>query len=340
MHPWLVAREAHLSTARKLLFSLLSVALFLGGAEFVLRGLGWPKVEPGAQFAHSAIYWKTDPNLRDEPMLHRELGVSFPVSSDENGLRAPVHPVQKPAGRFRVMTMGCSTTFGWGVKDDETYPAVLERLLHERGYSGVEVVNAGQPGYTSFQGRWLWENTLAQYQPDLVLLGFVVQDARTAAFSDLSQAILTREAAFLKSNVLYSWRLYLALKVLTGEVTVRTKEREAGASDGTWRVSEREYLDNLRALRAQIQAQGGQVMHFGFPLEVVGYTEQHRRLLRLEAEAANIPHFDPSDAVAQAARERTLYFPQDRGHPNADGTALIGQLVADFLVDNGLVEGR
>lgn len=319
---------------------MLSVALFLGGAELVLRGLGWPGIQEGAQFAHSAIYWVTDPNLREEPMLHRELGVSFPVSSDEHGLRAPLHPVTPPAGSFRVMTMGCSTTFGWGVKDEETWPAQLERLLRERGHSQVEVINAGQPGYTSFQGLWLWDRALAQYQPDLVMLGFVVQDARTAAFSDLSQAILTREASFLQSNVLYSWRLYLAMKVLTGQVTVRTKERQPGAQDGTYRVSEQEYLDNLRTLREKITATGAQVMHFGMPLEVVGYTEQHRRLLRLEAEAAQLPHFDPSEAVAQEARQRTLYFPQDRGHPNAEGTAYIAALVADYLVAQGLVGAK
>lgn len=329
-----------MSTGRKLLFSLLSLVLFVVGAEAALRAIGWPKIDDGAEFAHRQVYWVSDPNLHEEPMLHKELGSSFPVSTDKNGLRAPIHDEQKPPGVLRVMTLGCSTTFGWGVSDAESYPARLEALLHEAGYENVEVINGGQPGYTSFQGRWLWDTVLNRYDPDVVLLGYIVQDARKAAYSDLSQAILMREGAFLKANVLYNWRLYLAMKVATGAVVVRTKEREEGGDAGVFRVSEQEYLDNLRDLRAKITARGAKVVHFGFPLEVVGYTETHRRLLRLEAESAGIPWVDPSEEVEREAAKRTLFFPQDRGHPNAEGTALIAQLVRDYLVREKLVGGE
>ena len=46
-------------------------------------------------------------------------------------------------------------------------------------------------GYTSFQGSWLW-GTLKAREPDVVLIGYVVQDAR-AAYTDKSQAILQKD---------------------------------------------------------------------------------------------------------------------------------------------------
>ena len=64
--------------------------------------------------------------------------------------------------------------------DDESYPARLEAILQAKGQQ-VEVINAGQPGYTSFQGLWLWRELLHRYKPDLVLIGYIVQDARKAA---------------------------------------------------------------------------------------------------------------------------------------------------------------
>ena len=73
------------------------------------------------------------------------------------------------------MTLGCSTTFGWGVDDDASYPALLDGLITDEQ---TQVINGGQPGYTSFQGRWLWDKTLKDYAPDVVLIGYVVQDAR------------------------------------------------------------------------------------------------------------------------------------------------------------------
>ena len=97
--------------------------------------------------------------------------------------------------------MGCSRS--------ETYPARLHYLT-EAGYENVEVVNAGQPGYTSFQGDWLWDTLLTDYKPDVVLIGYIVQDARKAAYSDKSQAILQGDNRFLKDNFLYRSKGYLA----------------------------------------------------------------------------------------------------------------------------------
>jgi len=329
---------ARTSIGRRLAFAAVVVVVFFGGTEGALRALDLPEVDQSAQFAHSQVYWQYDPGLQDEETFHRELNVNFPVSTDENGLRPPHHGVERSPDTQRIMAMGCSTTFGWGVADDESYPAVLEKTLHERGYDKVEVINAGQPGYTTFQGLWLWDKVLGDYEPDLVLLGFVVQDARRAAYSDLSQALMQGEADFLKNNVLYKWRTYLFLMETTGKVTVRTKEREQGSGEGIHRVPPEHYLENLRALRDRIEAVGGEAAHFGYPLEVVGYTEEHRRLLRLEAEAVGLPHFDPSAQIAEATRNSTLYFPQDRGHANADGNRLIAELVADWLIDEGLVK--
>ncbi|MCB9764705.1 MAG: hypothetical protein H6739_33325 [Alphaproteobacteria bacterium] len=299
--------------------------------------IGWPQTEDGQQFAHRQVFWTTDPNLADEPMLHKEVGGSFPVSTDANGLRAPLHGEQKPDGTFRVMTLGCSTTFGWGVADDETYPARLEGMLRERGFPQVEVINGGQPGYTTFQGLWLWRRLLHRYQPDLVLVGYIVQDARKAAFSDLSQAVLTGDPGFVQSHLLYKSRLYVGMQVLLGTVTVRAKEREEGGEAGVYRVSPEEYVGNLRAFTDEIQGVGATPVMFGFPLEVEGYTEFHRKVLKFTASDLGVPHFDPSEAVTRAAREQTLYFPKDRGHPNAAGHLLIAELVRDFLIDNKLI---
>jgi lysophospholipase L1-like esterase len=46
--------------------------------------------------------------------------------------------------------MGESTTFGWRVRDDETYPYHLMRELNRTAPS-IYVVNGGVPSYTSAQ---------------------------------------------------------------------------------------------------------------------------------------------------------------------------------------------
>ena len=314
--------------ARRLAFSLIPLVVLLGGAELALRAAGWPKAE--AAFEHNEPYWITDPNLKDQPFTHREENATFTVSTDAAGLRAPLHEQDKRPGTFRVMTLGCSTTFGWGVDDAHSYPAQLEDLLRAGGRTDIEVINGGQPGYTSFQGLWLWDTLLKHYQPDIVLIGYVVQDARRAAYSDRSQAILQGDARFLKDHLLYDSRVYLGLRALLGQVQIRAKERGPG-EDGEFRVPPADYAANLRALVAGVQAQGGTPVLFGFPLEREGYTGQHRRILSAAAEELHVPHFDPQARMDQASRSALLYFEHDRGHANVGGNALIARWVYDFL---------
>ena len=322
------------SIAKRLLFSLIPVAVIFAAAEVGLRGAGWPEAE--AAFEHNEPFWRVDPDLDQFAMSHREEGATFPVSTNADGLRPPFHDRDKPAGAHRVMALGCSTTFGWGVADSETYPARLEALARAAGHDQVEVINGGQPGYTSFQGSWLWSEALAAYTPDVVLVGYVVQDARKAAYSDRSQAILQSDARFLNHNVLYQLKTYLGLRALLGGIEIRAKER-SGDQGGVYRVPPEDYADNLRTLVAGVKAVGGTPVLFGYPLEREGYTRQHRVILRAAAEQLGVPSFDPQAAMEQASGQTPMYFPRDRGHANAAGNDWIARQVLSFLEDNGLL---
>ncbi|HND30099.1 MAG TPA: GDSL-type esterase/lipase family protein [Myxococcota bacterium] len=317
---------------RRLLFSLLPLLLLVLGAEGALRAMGWPKKDTGREFTHSEIYWVEDASLRKQAFPHKETGGSFRVSTDANGLRYPLHAEEKTAGTFRVMTLGCSTTFGWGVDDEASWPARLETILQEGGHK-VEVVNGGQPGYSSFQGLWLWQQTLRRYQPDLVIFSYIVQDSRKVSYSDHSQAILQGNADFLKQNLLYRSLLYQwSLNQINGW-RIESKDR----AQTEFRVPLVEYKDNIRAMLKNTQDVGAKMMLFGFPLEREGYTGEHRRILHAAADVLELPIYDPQPEFERITSQQVLYFPQDRGHANAEGNNLIAQGMAQFLVAQKLV---
>jgi lysophospholipase L1-like esterase len=324
--------------ARRLGYAAIPLAVVVGGSEVALRAAGWPTVTDARRFAHMQVYWTEPPDQVAVAHPHKETSGSFTVTSDANGLRAagmPPHPVAK-GSTPRVMTLGCSTTFGWGVDDAQTYPARLEARLREGGHP-AEVINGGQPGYTSFQGLWLWDKTLAQYRPDVVVWGYLVQDARRVAYSDRSQAVLQQNAEFLKQNLLYRLRLYVGLKALLDDVRIEAKE-DAGPEGGVYRVPPEEYVANLRAFKARTDAIGARLVLFGFPLERAGYTEEHRRILAAAAKVLEVPLHDPQPRFEELTRTEQLYFPQDRGHANAAGLDRIAESVAGFLVEQGLVK--
>lgn len=320
------------SWSRRLLFSVVPLLVLAGGGEMALRAAGWPKKDAGKQFTHSEVYWVTDPSLRLQAFSHQETGGSFRVSTDANGLRAPLHPEQKPEGAFRVMTLGCSTTFGWGVDDEQTYPSRLEAILQEQGHK-VEVINGGQPGYSSFQGLWLWDKTLRRYQPDLVIFGYIVQDSRKVAYSDYSQAVLQQNADFLKESFLHQSKLYLYFLNLRNGWLIQAKDSAAQV----YRIPPSEYVANIRAFYQKTKDVGAKMMLFGYPLERDGYTSEHRAILHAASTEMGLPLHDPQPEFEQRTSQEVLYFPQDRGHANAEGNNLIAQGMAQFLVANKLV---
>ena len=101
---------------------------------------------------------------------------SAPVKINNLGLRDERDYPQEPAPEcFRVLVLGDSMTFGKGVREAESWPAVLEESLASR-YPGrcIEVLNSGIPN-TNFHIQWLhflerWRGL----QPDLVLVGFFI----------------------------------------------------------------------------------------------------------------------------------------------------------------------
>lgn len=320
----------------RLLFALVPLVVVFGSAELGLRAAGWPP-KP-ARFDHNEPYWVLTPGLRAERTPHPEVGGSFTVSTDSRGLRAPIHEGLAAVGSVRVAALGCSTTFGWGVADDESYPARLESRAREAGLA-VELINGGQPGHTSFQGRWLWDTVVAATRPDVVILGYLVQDARKSAYTDRSQALLMQDHRFLKDQVLWNSRVYLGLRALLGSVQVRAKERAEGVDDahGVHRVPPDEYADNLRYLVEAARAVGAAPVLFGYPLERAGYTETHRAVLTALGAELDVPTYDPQAEMSTASDRQELYFPDDRGHANAAGNDWIAVRLLAFLMAEGLL---
>jgi lysophospholipase L1-like esterase len=84
------------------------------------------------------------------------------------GFRGAEFDPVKPAGTFRMIALGDSSTFGLA-GEACNYSAALERLLRTWGAPRrYEVVNAGVEGYDSEDALRLLEKRALGYQPDLV----------------------------------------------------------------------------------------------------------------------------------------------------------------------------
>jgi len=76
----------------------------------------------------------------------------------------------KPAGTYRIVAIGGSTTYTASVPTyQDSYPYLLEQELHERGFTNVEVVNGGVPYYDSWPILVNFEFRVLDLDPDLII---------------------------------------------------------------------------------------------------------------------------------------------------------------------------
>jgi lysophospholipase L1-like esterase len=124
----------------------------------------------------------TNPEMGHEHTPDREaLLMGVPVKINSTGLRDREFGIAKPADTFRVLVLGDSTTFGWGVRQEKTFAKLLENKLNERPPPGwpkhVEVINAGVGNYNTAQEVAYFMERGRLYKPDMVILAFFINDA-------------------------------------------------------------------------------------------------------------------------------------------------------------------
>ncbi len=78
-------------------------------------------------------------------------------------------------GVFRIVAIGDSFTYGWGVELEDSWPKVLERNLRTAGFA-AEVLNLGAPGTTTDVYAEIAERAIPQLLPDLVIVAVLQTD--------------------------------------------------------------------------------------------------------------------------------------------------------------------
>ncbi len=93
------------------------------------------------------------------------------VAQNAEGLRDRHYAYEREPGRRRMLVLGDSFVWCWGVELAECFTERLEAMLE-----GADVINAGVPAYSTAQEVLFYEQEGRRYRPDLVLLLFVPND--------------------------------------------------------------------------------------------------------------------------------------------------------------------
>lgn len=266
---------------RATLSAVVTIAVF-AAVEFGLRWSSppWSELYDGDPYTH----WRLKPELSIAAVPHVERGTHFGVRTSSERLRdGPI-----PEGEPWVLTVGCSTTFGWGVEADDAWPNQLEGLL------GVEVINAGVPGHSTHQGLAFAEPLIAR-RPDVVILGWGLRDGDPAVRPDSERT---------QPPGLERLELIKALRRMIGQ--------GSAANGGSFRVPPAEYARNMRTAISWSKSVGASVV-------VLDMTNgpAHAEALRTVAAPVITP------ALTSLHR-----FEDDRVHFTVDGNRAIAEQLA------------
>ena len=157
--------------------SLLVSALLVEIALQLLDPFHYADVEDREAFSAEILELR-DGRLRLVPGITSSyLGKEVRINSE--GLRNPEVPKAKPADVYRILVIGDSIPFGWGVGQGKCFPRLLGQELKSRGPvsdKSIEVVNGAIPGYGLLEEIKFLEEHGARYQPDLILLMLIPND--------------------------------------------------------------------------------------------------------------------------------------------------------------------
>jgi lysophospholipase L1-like esterase len=264
-----------------------------------------------------------------------------------------------PLNAWKVLTLGDSTTFGWGVAQNETYSALLEadlqRALDPAGTAGggVQVLNGGVIGFTIRQGLERYRAVAAAWRPDVVVAAFgaINEHYPTTDLADVDKLVWVRERASflwqvercLRNEVrLVSWLARWqderqgGRDAQFGAFVQREQEKRLALqaydelADYPRRVSAADFQLCLRELDTAVRRDGGRLVLVRVPRRRV-VEETHPQVLDYDAELTAF--LETSDVacvdaraelrarIAAGSAEAELFV--DSVHPGAVGHRLI-----------------
>lgn len=198
--------------------------------------------------ADEVTTWRVKPRFAASVVVD---GENFRIRTNSFGFRDGDHSFAKPNGTFRILVLGDSFTFGWGVEADRIYARLLQgRLLADCSNKALEIITAGTPAWGIEQElAWLKQEGL-KFEPDLLILEFypfdweirnstnkvVIAGYLLNRSASAAEAELRRELILRRHLIVYRWireseplvKVKTVMKKLVGDRVWKMLKRAVG----------------------------------------------------------------------------------------------------------------
>lgn len=315
---------------RGLILVSLPVVVFLALGELVLRVYLTQRIFYDVEMSRYAQLLKEEsPNPRIGH-VHRAgasahlMGVDVEINS--MGLRDG--EPRADADLRRIVFLGDSLTFGWGVEQRDTFAYRLEELLSEE--RPTEVLNFGTGNYNTTQEVELFLEKGLAYEPEKVVVFYFINDA---------EPVPRRSRWAFLANFRIVTFYWSRVKQLSAQFLPRQTFREYYAAlydddQPGWRATQRAF----RRLAAVCRERGIDLQVVLLPelhaLDEYTFEREHQKVadvLRVDG----IEVLDVTPAFADVTAPQSLWVSPDDAHPNAAAHRRIAEASYAFIASQG-----
>jgi lysophospholipase L1-like esterase len=263
----------------------------------------------------------------------------LPVRIDDDGFRDGSTARAASTRVIRVYALGASTTFGWGVREPDTYHQVLERMLNDSARAagaGVryEIVNAGVIGFNLRQVARYMGRITRRYRPDGFLVAYTFNDgwnkfgaARAPSLGRVLSGV--RWKNLLRRSALYNWLVVTSARGGDARPAARGPASAALSQTGDGTATADELADFRATLDSMLTLARGAELSLAFMVLAArdqGPPWPRQVEMARVAAAAAVPVLDLIP-VFDTTRGDSLYLPDDAVHPSPLGHELIARLL-------------
>lgn len=343
-------RSSSISPARRVLYVLTATLIGLGLLEVLARLTLDPEDlvlnQELAFFQDDAeLLWSLRPNL------DMEMPEGWRLRTNSLGLRDDEVARPKPGTVVRVLSLGESTAWGYGVNAEQTYAELLQSWLNgprgpRRQVGSYDVVNAGVGAYSIWQSaEYLSERGVA-LQPDVVLVYHLANDFLPSGVvdshnflyevSDTDRGLIERRYPFRPLlSLLYRSDLYLGLRTKMMRPPSAAQTGPVRPAQGSSvRVPDADRMLALGRIFAICQREGARLI---IVIPTYGGNRYgNDTVLRSFAQNNAISTVDLPKLRAQSGISDGNFFQPDGVHPQGRGHQFIAEAIAAELERQGL----
>ena len=343
------------------LLFLCSLIFSLGIAELGLRILDHPLSRPLVNFNR----WYEPSELYGHQLVKNFEGLGplqVPVRINSFGFRDIEHPKHKDHHTVRILGLGDSFTFGWGVSLDKTYLKQLEGTLHQATGHTVETINTGVPGWGLNQYYICLKEFGIQFDPDIVVVGYWPDDLTGPPVDKLGsvpnarwegESQIQMRGGPLRHSRLFNFFTYLADQIKYKNRAKRIPHlHDEGARRAEW-AKNPDFLiadsgqaitaERAKILKEHLSRINNLVATHGASLIILfipDYSQlfhpefQHiNRVMRATVQELGISFFDMTPIYEATERSHSNYFWPLDGHTNEVGHRAIAEALVPVLCE-------